>query len=169
MTEEQGPPAPAPATTAAAELAVLFPAREVKIGEGKSAVAIAVRPMLVKHVRRFAEPIGAAIEKLVADGVDFNKLAESWPLLLKHLAPLLLNDLFDLLNECVDVELGEVPHWVLPDVAGAWIEENFGSEDRLRPWFAVVSELLEKLGDEKVDLWASVSSALSRPDTTAKT
>ncbi len=154
---------------AAAELAVLFPGRTIKIGPEPAAVEITVNPMLVRHIREFAEPIERAIDKLIESGVDFGSLGKSWPQLVRHLTPLLINDLFGLLNQCVDLDLDDVPHWVLPDVAGAWLEENFGSEDKLRPWFEVVSKLLEKLGNEKIDLWASVSSALSRPDTTAET
>lgn len=154
------------ARNGAAELAVLFPGRAVKIGD---TVTITVHPMLVRHMRKFAEPIERAIDNLVTSGVNFEALGESWPQLIRHLTPLLLNDLFGLLNQCTDAELDDVPHWVLPEVAGAWIEENFGTEQKLRPWFEVVSRILAKLGNEKIDLWETVSSALLRPDTTAET
>ena len=128
-----------------------------------------VQPMLVRHIRDFAEPIEKAITKLASEGVDFAKMGDSWPLLIKHLAPLLINDLFGLLNECTDADLNDLPHWVLPEVAGAWIDENFGSEEKLRPWFEVVSRIVEKLSNKKVDLWDSVSMALLRPGTTDET
>ncbi len=146
----------------AAELAVLFPGRKVKIEDG---LEITVMPMLVHHMREFSEPIVKAIDGLVASGVDFNALGESWPKLVKHLQPLLLHDLFDLLNLCADVELDDVPHWVLPIVAGEWIEENFGTAEKVRPWFEVVSKVVGKLGNQDIDLWATVSKSLSRPDT----
>lgn len=174
IRDEAPPPRPPPdaptenageARSAADELAVLFPGREVFVG----GLMVRVGPMLVRHMRQFAEPIERAIDKLVADGVNFAALGESWPQLIRHLTPLLLNDLFALLNHCTDVELDDVPHWVLPEVAGAWIEENFGTEQKLRPWFEVVSRILAKLGNEKIDLWATVSSALLRPDTTDET
>lgn len=169
-TEPRPPDADeAPAPSPIEELEILFPGRKVSIGNGELQCEITVMPMLVRHIRDFAAPIEAAIGKLTTDGVDFTKLGESWPLLIKHLAPLLINDLFDLLNECADMELNDLPHWVLPDVAGAWLDENFGSEEKLRPWFEVVSKILEKVSTEKVDLWGSVSKALLRPGTTDET
>lgn len=172
--EQPRPPPPdaeaeQPVLSISEELAILFPGRTVTVKDGGNAIEIKVKPMLVRHIRKFAGPIERAVEKLVADGVDFSKLGESWPLLFKHVAPLLLDDLFGLLNECTSADLNNVPHWILPDVADAWIEENFGTEEKLRPWFAVVSKVLERLGNEKVDLWATVSKALLRPGTTAET
>lgn len=156
------PPTNGDTDSAAAEMTVLFPGRTVNCGQFSARVT----PMLVRHIREFSEPIEKTIRGMIDAGVDFNSLAGSWPQLMAHLLPLVMGDLFELLNSCTDVDLDSVPHWVLPQVAEAWINENFGAQDQLRPWFEVVSRILSKLGTEEVDLWATVSNSLSRPGTT---
>ena len=119
-------------------LAALFPGREVDIG----GIPVKVMPLGVRHIRKFSDAVGRIMPTIV--GVIGNeKLGkEEWTnKVVTTLMPFAMSDLLGLIDDCVDVDLNSVPQWELPKIAEAWIEESFGSEEKLRPWRDLMTRL----------------------------
>jgi hypothetical protein len=149
----------------AAELAVLFPGRTIDLLKPDGTVWRTVRvvPMGVVHMRRFISALEEVIPKIAVQ-VDFQKVAggdKGLSNLIPMIVPILTSDLIDLLDVCVEglnLRTPGIPHFWLPQLAEAWIDESFGSEDRARPWVDTVDRVLSKVtGNEPLGLWATLS------------
>ncbi len=128
-------------------------------------------PPGVIHIQEFSKVLYKLAEMVIktplpmvvkTDGTK-ELTKESMNGLIKIVVPLVLTDLFDLLQKCVDIDLKaeRLPHWVLPQIASVWIEESFFKEEAIRPWVQVIENTLEKVTKEKVnlsDIWSRFSS-----------
>ena len=114
-----------------ADLRALFPGRVVNV----NGVDIMVVPMGVRHLRRFSDAVAKIMPTLITVVGDQNDSQEAWVRkLVSTILPFALSDLLVLIDDCVDVDLEDLPQWVLPKIAEVWVEESFGSEEKIRPW-----------------------------------
>ena len=168
-------PEPEPAADGDAEaLAVLFPGEviELDLGNGGQIGRVRVLPLGFRHLRTFAKQITGALSvvgnmQLPATS-DSKKLGEQ---ILMAAAPLLMGDLFVLLKECIVVEspatlsLDDLPHWLVPDLASAWLKMSFGEPKKWKPWIAAIDQAMTALTRQPFSISETVRNAVSRPDT----
>lgn len=144
-----------------------------KVGE------FTVYPVGIKHVKKFTAALTRAIAMVLnhpALKMVDGKVADSS---VQELMPTLLNiatgDLLDLVLECTTpTPPDSLPHWVLPDLATAWLEESFlrDPEKQLRPWVQAMETLLVKLTGKPMSIWeifSKFSSPAVTPGTTSGT
>lgn len=176
------------------ELRALFPGHEVEIAHGK---VVTVYPMGVPHIPQFKSALVRAFVSIAQAGVGIDALEnverslsmmskddsddasndatmaaarETIFKLATAAGPIIADELFELLCECVDgIDLRNphVPHWVLPFIGTAWFKETFGAEKKLRPWVEMADEAMSSITGERVGLWQILSSSLSRRATIA--
>lgn len=140
------------------DIAVLFPGKEVLLSEGRS---VRVFPVTMPHVRKFYKGLFEAFATLFrtpqAQRVLQEKSTESMSALLPHIAPIIVNDLYDLMKECCRPSPDTLPHWDIPLVAQAFVEENFlPLELKLKPWMKPMDDLVSKLTGEPFSIWATI-------------
>lgn len=111
-----------------------------------------VFPLGVRHLRKFNERISALIMHIARD-VRFPKGSSNeviGQLIVGEIAPMMTTDLFDLLTDCIrfnpnTLKLDDLPHWDLPPIVEAWIEESFGSEEKRDPWKRAVERTIARV------------------------
>ena len=131
------------ASTTPPDLAAMFPGRAVDLGGG---VTVIVKPLRYRDIRKFAERISAVIPDMLGLAALAEKKdvpMEEWGRQLQNtLGPFLLNDLLELVNDCTDADLADAPHWLLPKIITAWIEETFGDPTKLTVWDEAIRSVL---------------------------
>lgn len=147
------------------DLKTLFPGRELEI-EGLSD-PLTIYPLGISHISKF----NAAIEGLlprIASQVDLSSIGSAMKDLLPMITPILLGEALDLVDECVvGLELKDplIPHWILPQVVEAWIEESFIGEGKIEPWIQAIERTIEKMTGEKLEISEMFSNFSSPQDT----
>jgi len=144
-------------------MGVLYPCGttvEVGLRDG-SLVHAKVYPMGFRHIGDFMRDIEDALPKVSAKldlkrlgGDDANDRAKAMVDLLTVAIPLCCTDLLHVVNECVDgVDLNDdrIPHWCMPKIIEAWIDESFGSPEKVRPWMEAVDRILARTSDGSED------------------
>ena len=165
------------------DLRVLFPGTVVDLPEGFS---VTVYPLAFKQIKEFADKVASGIAMLTATSVP-KASAGATPkqktqvekvqndMLIQTLLPWVLSNAVDLVEKCVvfpkdiDIKLQDLPHYRLPPIIEAWVEESFIGEDKLRPWMAVVEHLTEKVTGKKIVVSEILSKAVSSRATAAAT
>ena len=140
----------------------LFPGKQIKTDLD---VVITVYPLGVTHIKRFTEDItrivNASQSIRVSKNADKKQVAEQFVM---GLIPLVLTDALELVKECTKVEgadFDELPHWLLPDIASAWIEESFGEEKKWRPWVTLIESTISRVTKQTFsisEIWSKASS-----------
>jgi len=153
---------------------VLYPGAVVPVvlqeAAGPRTIEVSVRPLGFKQMGRFGDAINKIAPRIHKSGLDLGDLqTKGIPILMATIVPLVLEDLLPLIAECCSgLDLTTCPHWLLPPIIEAWLNESFGSADRIRPWVEVVDNTLERLTGKPVGMWEILSNSLS-PQATAST
>lgn len=155
-----------------------YPGRDVPLNFNGTDIKVSVYPVGIKEFKKFTKAIttaasnlsqlGASIPKTVTrneDGTTSVSLAsDAWLTLGPLVADIVVNDLLDLVEECVtmpaDYKFDDLRHWHLPDIVHAWILENFDSPEKINPWIQAVASLYQKLTGETLDT-LNLTSTLS--------
>jgi hypothetical protein len=127
-----------------ARLHAAFPGRKIKI-EGTE-IEVMVMPLRAANVAKFQDVIAnvaASAKSLILDALGTEKADDGKTAgqILDVIRPMLSGELLGLVQEGVDVDLLQVPHFVLPQIIGAWIEENFAG-NRVAGWLALGKKML---------------------------
>lgn len=137
-------------------MGAMFPGCRIELDDGLIGV---VYPVGTKHLRKFSRQIGAAISAISTmrlPSLADKKRLEEWAM--AELTPILVNDAFDILTDCIkvlkydengenetSVPLEELPHWHLPKLATQWFIDSFGEERKIRPWIEAFQRISKAL------------------------
>lgn len=150
---------PVPITPA--QLEALFPRRSVVIGEGEHAITVRVQGVCIQDIREFGDAACEAVVRIVqmlGAGQKGKSLSE---VAVAAVAPLAMTKLFDLMANCCSHDIRVLPHYALPPIVEAWIEETFGKDcERVDAWGKVWTRILQTMGMNAEDA-ASLSRSLS--------
>lgn len=171
-------------------LRILFPGRKVvlpTLGPTDPNIEVTVYPLGVRHVQMFGGMVENAIERVIgAIGHDkIEKLLDRDKRdgtaisgadimgAMPSLVPIVCTDLAAIVNECVpelDIYDPAFPHFWLPPLAEAWIEESFmGNSLKVRPWVDLIDKTLAKVtGKDTIGLWDSLSNISRLTDTVSE-
>lgn len=146
----------------------IYPGRVVDItielGGAESGVLKAhVYPLGLRHMKRFQKQItkalGLAAGIKVGAGVSEKEVGA---MVMKALVPHVMEDMIEMLQECVRLEsahdklkavkLDDLAHWDLPPIAEAWIMESFGESKKLKPWATMIETVVQQTTGKKIDL-----------------
>jgi hypothetical protein len=100
-------------------------------------VPVQIEPLTIRSAGKFTAIVQKVLPKLM--GTD---LTDS--VVLEALLPLAFSDLVDLCNDCVDVDLKEIPHWLVPEIVQAWLDLSFGAAGKVQPWKNLFLEMQAK-------------------------
>ena len=89
--------------------------------------------------------------------------------------PFAIRNALDIIKDCVELpnraDFDRLPHYFLPPIAQAWIEESFGEEKKWRPWLALVEEAATRLNGGKPiqmsEIWSKALSLLASASATS--
>lgn len=146
---------------------VLFPGTTLVIA-GRE---VRVFPLGVRHVGSVTKAAEEIIPRLLSSGFDARSLATkegrsaAWPSLL----PMIVGDMMKVINECVegvDLEGDDLPHWYLPPIVDAWVEESFGDAGKVKPWVDMLEATIRRVTRQELGLWETLSKHASPQDTT---
>ena len=155
-----------PAPDALSGLENHFPGREVEldVGGGRT-LTVRVLPVGIRQVRQFSRSLVTAARAVLGTEVGEEIMKVSDGDKAKLIGGLMLEaslgDLFDLFEQCVTPDVGALPHWLLPPVLEAWIEENFLGEGRLRPWAEALDTAVKRATGEDLRMSERLSEFLS--------
>ena len=158
---------------------VLFPRGDEVDYDGGVAVVL---PIGIRHTFPFKDALGKLVG-VVARQFDGSPKsdAEIAGAIAIQAMPVLTDDLFGLLESTVvighraggkfvpefDRKLGAEPHWIVPDIVGAWMDLNL-SEDKVRPWIRVIEKAVTRITKKPFDLLKFMRPPSPEPDSTSK-
>lgn len=154
---------------------VLWPGKRVELEKG---IVATVYPFGVAHLRAFSLQIAQFVSLMSNVTVKPGDDVAAKMQYLSKAVPHALSELFGLIEACTELEpkgrtLSELPNWLLPAIAKAWLIENFGDDEKgtpkWHPWVAVAQDALEAMTGEKHPILETISKTLSRPGTDSKT
>lgn len=156
-------------------LAAMFPGTtfEIKSDRSEDKLVATIYPMGIAHVRRFNKAVEDVLPK-IAMQVPLNHLGGKLDLstLAPMIVPIIIGDLLDLVNACVDgVDLTDekLPHWVLASIIQIWIEESFGDQGKVKPWIDIIDKTIAKMTGKNPQIWQTLCKLSSDSDTTSTT
>lgn len=158
-------------------LRILFPGRDVQVLDGRASVT--VYPLALRHARKFSREliaVIAAVSELPAK--DLSKIAgdkSAAAEIMAVLGPTLLSSLIDLVEECTRfrpseelaaellaagadaaaVKIGDLPHYDLPPIVEAWLEESFLG-GKWMPWVRAVEDLVQRATGSRPDFSGAI-------------
>ena len=153
-----------------------MPGREVKLDDVP--VKIMVYPLGVGHIRRFTDDITRIVSATgnikVTKGASEKEIAQAFVM---GLIPLVLTDAIDLVKECTvidppDIKFDELPHWALPDIAEAWIDQSFGDAKKWKPWVSLIERTITRVTKKPFsisEIWSKSSSQTAIPSNASST
>lgn len=158
---------------AASDLAVLFPGQEIVVETEAGKLSWKVFPVSLRHLRRFSKAVGRVLTTATTLQVNVKgSFEEKAAAIMPSVIPIIIEDLIDLVAECVkqrkgqpEVDVRDLPHWLAAPVVEAWIMQSFGTEAKLRPWVAAVESVIGKVSGNKPRLWEKLSRSSSPPAT----
>lgn len=146
-------------------LRFLTPGRtvELKDEDGTLLGTAKVYPAALRHMERFSNEVVSvamvafdALKVKIAGGkIEINQKAIEPDRVIQSVMPMLLQNGFGLIKDCVRLRLeGEseeytldevdLPQWLVPEIVQAWIEESFGSEKKRAPWATFLNGILRR-------------------------
>lgn len=164
--------------TRADSLAPLFPGKSVDLTVGDITVTAVVYPLGFKHLRRFSREVTGALLAIVGTSVpkdlDKDKQAAFGGRVMMQLIPYAIDNLLDLVKECVvfkekGVTIDDMPHWHVATLVELWAIESFGEEKKWRPWLAAVENVHAQVTGKKKTISEIFSSSSSSPAIVAPT
>lgn len=165
MPDSMGPPK-SPEEDFLEDLSVLMPGRRVELIEGGRVVGrVKVYPVALRDMKKFAKDIGNALLSVANLRIQPDSSGrlpwEQVKLIIPLFADIVIADMLDLVIGCTKPSCAGIAHWHLPAIAQAWIAENFGSENRIRPWVQAIETLIFNTTGQSVSLWETCSQLLS--------
>lgn len=156
------------------DISEMFPGRKIDIETAKGPITVTVQAIALADVREHADLISECVGEVmsIASKISGTVSAATYVTIA---VPVVIKRMLGLMATCVsgiDITDRRIPHYVLPPIAKAWIEENFGDEKKVRPWFDLLRAAMVKMGADPKDLdggWATVSRFFSPPATPAPT
>ena len=154
------------------DLDILIPGIPVPVLDGRATVR--VFPLGLKHMKKWTRAIVQTLDFMInqiqltkKDLQDKEKLGGA---LVGQLAPYIMINLLDLMQDCVTVEgdrfaLEDLPHYDVAAVIDTWIEESFGDEKKWRPWLQMTEKLITKATGKQISLLDMLSKFSSKEDT----
>jgi hypothetical protein len=143
-------------------------------------IELEVYPMGLRHIPTFMSRIGSLMMSVNIDpkalGGDQKAILRSFTMAL----PMITSSCIDIFYSCCkatkfDLETNEpsdataivpdLPHYEMVECLQYWIEESFGSVEKLKPWIRMIETLIEKATGQKMDLLNSLSNSSSTQDT----
>lgn len=148
------------------EMDILVPGQEVVLNEKLKAH---VYPIGVVQLKRYSNRILDLIKTVIGSvKVDNQSSYEAMkdavqkavtPKIIESVLPMLTSDFLDVISECVMFEVGDesfkdkripmselnLPHFYIPKIVTAWVQENFEGDDRLNPWKEAINDILNRL------------------------
>ena len=161
--------------TATDDVKVIFPGTDVVL----ETCIVRVFPAGLKHLRKFSGELGGVLHLLVQSG-DLRE-GQSASQFFAQLVPIALDHLYELIEDCTEVKplvtgesiaLEDIPHWEVPTLVMAWLEESFGEEKKWKPWVSMIETLVKKTTgqDRKIsEIWSRHSSPPDTDETTSST
>jgi hypothetical protein len=156
---------------------VLFPGREIVIIEGK--LSARVYPVGFKHVKALRGSVLRIIDSMMSmpsfrEAAIKQDWAQAGKIVTQVLLPVVMTDLLTVFAECVrfdnsEVTVEDLPHYCIPKLAVAWIEESFIGADKLSPWMEAAVEVGRRLGISDKETSTALSSFFSQPGTQSQT
>lgn len=159
------------------QLEMLFPGRRLEIGNG---VVAHVYPPGIKHITRFSRDlVGAALSIVGMLGSSKLDAKAKGTQIVTQLLPFVTTNLLELVADCTRLEhpsmedgklkLEHVPHHLVPPVISAWIEISFGTGELVRPWKAVIDDVMTRATGKPFSISETLSQLSSQPGTDGKT
>jgi len=158
----------------------LFPGRNVELDVNGTKVLVTVYPLGFRHLRRFSKDVTGAVMAIVGTKVPENLKSDPAAAaafsqrVMMQLVPYAIDNLLDLVAECVtfetpDVVIDDLPHYCVAPIIEAWLLESFGEEKKWRPWLATVENVYAQVTGKQKKITEIFSSASSSPATAAPT
>lgn len=148
------------------EMDVLFPGKGIELNEKLIAH---VYPIGLQQLKKYSNRI-FELFKTVMGSIKVDKKSSFeqtkndvrkalTPEILQSIVPMLSTDFVDIISECVMLEIKtegfkdkriplsetNVPHFYLPKIITAWVQENFEGDERLNPWKEAVNDVIKRL------------------------
>ncbi len=129
----------------------------------------------LKHFERHGRVLAGAVQMLATTSVNMKDSKSPGLQYLSFMIPYTMCNLLPLLAETVRIEpkeamtWDEVPHFLIPDILEAWIDENFGTKEKWVPWVAVAEKMLNGLTDKTFAISETISKILSKQVTPSET
>lgn len=151
------------------DMRVLFPGTFVPFDPAKpDGEGARVYPVRAVHIRKYSK---ALFDALMQGLGKINWSDKSQPLDMDTLrnaftgiAPVMGDSLWELVCECTVPHPDDLPHWVLPSVGTAFLQENFFEEKKIRPWLQAMEVLVEKITGERFSISETFSKDSSPAD-----
>lgn len=136
------------------------------IGEGGEPIAAEVFPIGMTQIQEFSaqlNAIAAAVLPAIQSKVDDK--AQQDAMMLQALGPAIISHGLSLVAACTKLSCDtytmkqkkrgegppELPHWDVATVVDAWVDENFGTEEKLNPWRVVFKSVGSKIKQSATD------------------
>lgn len=153
---------------------ILNPGTEVVLSDGTTKCH--VYPISFKQIGKFATRIIGAISSIASalpSGKRMPTNDEVMAVLSSRAIPVVLSDLMDLVAECTRFDdkrtIDDLPHWDVPLIIEAWIEENFSDPKKWTTWVTTIELLMEKVTKKPFSFKALMSETASKPSSPADT
>lgn len=147
--------------------AVLLPGRTIEILDGNSKVI--VYPMGVVQIKKFSDSIKQFVDAAAEIKVQHALAGQINIAIFAAVAPLVIEHLSDLVFDCcsfqVGAEIDKIPHWEIPCIVEAWIDENFDEPKKWMPWVKMIDKAVSKATKEEFSLLETLSASSSIADT----
>lgn len=130
------------------DLATMFPGRTISVECGNLTIPVKVHPLPLAQLHRIRKAISEIMREVGDIGTFWAQVKSLNSAVIPVLVGVAVDHCLEIINDCVegiDLMHPRTPHWVLPSIALAWIEESFGSEHKTNPW----ADLIEMLGTMK--------------------
>lgn len=156
------------------DLSALFPGKDVPLTPDFS---IRVFPVGFAQLPRFVEVVAgwvASAEHFLPQLFE-GKAPESvdWPKLVQVLVPLVVRDALDLVDECCEPRMSQIPRLPIgktAEVVKEWLLQSMDEKEVIRPLLELVEAPLERITGEKLGLWDMAKQSLfSRPTASPST
>lgn len=170
-----------------AGLRALFPGRKVDVldDDGNVLTEATVYPLGARHIETASRDVAAvgmlileALKVKVDDAnghVRVDQGAISPEKIISAAVPALLKNGFSLLRECIKIDIGsddeialdDLPHWCLPPLVEAFVEESFGSKKKWEPWKRLIENMVRRFSkNPEFSISETFSRLSSQTDTT---
>jgi len=137
------------------DLAAMFPGRPFIIPTATNPITAVVYSIPFESIRRYSDLISECIGE-VASIVGNLGFKPTQGVVISIAVPIVIKRLLPLVASCIeglDIMAPRLPHWVVPQLVQAWIEESFGDEKKVRPWVTLVEQVVLRTTGQTIGIW----------------